>query len=68
MSSNRASMPVQLTLLDLRVLLGGVHEALFELGDDEFQVRVGVPADEARELLRHLLEVREALKEQESDG
>ncbi len=68
MSANQESRPVQLTLVDLRVLLGGVHEALFELGDDEFQVRVGVPAGEARELLRHLLEVRDALKAAESDG
>lgn len=68
MSSDQASVPVQLTLLDLRVLLGGIHEALFELGDDEFHVRVGVPADEARALLEQLLEVRAALKEAESDG
>ena len=48
-------MPVHLTLVDLRVLLGGVHEALFELGDEEFHLRVGVTGDDARVLMQHLL-------------
>ena len=68
MSSDRVSMPVNLTLVDLRVLLGGVHEALFELGDEEFHVRVGVPAEEAQVLMQRLLDVRAVLKEAESDG
>lgn len=67
-TSNRESLPVHLTLSDLQVLLGGVHEALFELGDDEFHVRVGVTADNARVLMQQLLEVRTALKELTSDG
>lgn len=68
MSSDRVSMPVHLTLVDLRVLLGGVHEALFELGDEEFHLRVGVTGDDARVLMQHLLDVRATLKEEESGG
>lgn len=44
---------------ELQILIGGVHEALFELGD-EFHVRVGESAAQARELMARLVAVRNA--------
>jgi hypothetical protein len=51
--------PAELTRDELTILIGGVWEALYELGDEEFRIRVGgIPADDARALLKRLGEER----------
>jgi len=55
---------VELSCDELTILIGGVHEALFELGDEEFAIRVGPPADEARQLIERLAVTRKIMKNQ----
>lgn len=54
---------VALSEEELTIIIGGVWEALFELGDSEFRTRVGgVPADKARSLLHELSACRTELE------
>jgi hypothetical protein len=52
---------VRLCRDELTIIIGGVTEAMWELGDDEFAIRVGPTADEARALLQRLQELRSSL-------
>jgi hypothetical protein len=60
-SASDGTVLVQLCRDELTIIIGGVSEALFELGDDEFAIRVGPTADEARALLQRLNESRSSL-------
>ena len=53
---------VTLTLDELSILLGALHEAIFEFGDDEFRTRVGWSAEVARALAARLADIRRDMK------
>lgn len=57
---------VRLSRDEITILIGGVYEALFELEDDEFAIRVGPTANEARQLMERLVAIRKLMKNQES--
>lgn len=59
---NSETVAVELTWSDLTILIGGGWEAVFELGDAEFAIRVGRTAAEARALLDRLSEIRRSLE------
>jgi hypothetical protein len=53
---------VDLSRDELAIVIGGVVEALYALGDEEFAIRVGPTAREARELIEKLLQLRKTLE------
>jgi hypothetical protein len=60
-SASDGTVLVRLGKDELTIIIGGVIEAMFELGDDEFAIRVGPTADEARALVQRLQELRSSL-------
>jgi hypothetical protein len=49
---------VVLTRAELRAIIGGLSEAIFEISPEEFAIRVGLPADEVKAFADEVLAVR----------
>jgi hypothetical protein len=52
---------VSLSRDELLMAIGGITEAIYALGDDEFAIRIGPTADEARDFVRRLVAARKSL-------
>ena len=52
---------------DLRVIAGGLSEALFELSESEFSIRVGVSADDAKAFVHAVTRIRDDFDRRAAD-
>lgn len=59
---------VVLSRSDLRAIAGGLSEALFELSESEFSIRVGLAADSVRTLLEAVVSVRNEFDKSSGDA
>lgn len=68
--SQHPEYPINLSVSrdELSIMIGSISEAVFNLGDDEFAIRVGPTAQEARNLVQRLVAIRRPLDSEIEPG